>query len=117
MSNDKKIVLHPVTNEEHNSFVGIRIKNDEIHLHYPESYELASQDDKKAFRHDVISIIRTISLAKSKSTPNNANDNGISQSTQFAIMSYLWIIRDYLSNGYYRNSEKIYRTNGKGKVT
>lgn len=116
MSNDKKIVLHPVTNEEHNSFVGIRIKNDEIHLHYPESYELASQDDKKAFRHDIIDIVRTISLAKSKSTPNVSNDNGISQSTQFAIMSYLWIIRDYLSNGYYRNSEKIYRANGKGKV-
>ena len=50
MSNDKKIVLHPVTNEEHNSFVGIRIRNDEIHLHYPESYEIASKDDKKAFR-------------------------------------------------------------------
>ena len=116
MNNDKKIVLHPVTNEEHNSFVGIRIKNDEVHLHYPESYELSSQEDKKAFRHDVIDIIRTISLAKSKSTPNSTSNNGISQSEQFAIMSYLWIIRDYLSNGYYRNTEKIYRTNGKGKV-
>ena len=116
MNNDKKIVLHPVTNEEHNSFVGIRIKNDEIHLHYPESYELSPQEDKKAFRHDVINILRTISLAKSKSTPNNTSNSGIAQSDRFAVMSYLWIIRDYLSNGYYRNSEKIYRTNGKGKV-
>lgn len=116
MSNDKKIVLRPVTNEEHNSFVGIRIKNDEIHFHYPESYALSAIDDKKSFRQDVINIIRTILLAKSKTLTNSTSDNGIAQNEQFAIMSYLWIIRDYLSNGYYRNSEKIYRMNGKGKV-
>lgn len=116
MNDDKKIILHSVTNEEQNSFVGLRIRNGEIHFHYPESYQLSDKSDKKAFRHDVVNIIRTISLAKSKSAINTNNDSGITQNDQFAIMSYLWIIRDYLSNGYYRNSEKIYRTNGKGKI-
>ncbi len=116
MNNDKKIVLHSVTNEEHNSFIGLRIRNGEIHFHYPESYDIAPEEDKKAFRHDVINIIRTISLAKSKSSLNDHSNNGISQTEQFAIMSYLWVIKDYLSNGYYRNSEKIYKTNGKGKI-
>lgn len=116
MNDDKKIILHSVTNEEQNSFVGLRIRNGEIHFHYPESYQLAKQEDKKAFRYDVVNIIRTISLAKSKANISFNNDNGVAQNDQFAIMSYLWIIRDYLSNGYYRNSEKIYRTNGKGKV-
>ena len=137
MNNDKKIVLHPVTNEENNSFVGIRIRNDEIHFHYPESYELgnvfkfctlknglycfemkdiSSSTLKRNFRNDIVNIVRSISLAKSKTSPSNASDNGIAQSEQFPLMSYLWIIRDYLTNGYYRNSEKIYRTNGKGKV-
>ena len=116
MNDDKKIILHSVTNEEQNSFVGLRIRNGEIHFHYPESYQLSDKGDKKAFRHDIVDIIRTISLAKSKSAINTNNDSGIAQNDQFAIMSYLWIIRDYLSNGYYRNSEKIYRTNGKGKI-
>lgn len=116
MNDDKKIILHSVTNEEQNSFVGLRIRNGEIHFHYPESYQLSDKSDKKAFRHDVVNIIRTISLAKSKSAINTNNDSGIAPNDQFAIMSYLWIIRDYLSNGYYRNSEKIYRTNGKGKI-
>ncbi len=116
MNDDKRIILHAVTNEENNSFVGLRIRNGEIHFHYPESYELSSIDDKKAFRYDVINIIRTISLAKSKSTINSSSISGLAQTEQFAIMSYLWIIRDYLSNGYYRNSEKIFKTNGKGKV-
>lgn len=116
MNNEKKIILHSVTNEEHNSFVGLRIRNDEIHFHYPESYSIADISDKKSFRNDIVNIIRTISLAKSKPTTNNQSDIGLASSEQFAIMSYLWIIRDYISNGYYRNSEKIYRTNGKGKI-
>lgn len=116
MNNEKKIILHSVTNEEHNSFVGLRIKNGEIHFHYPESYDLSDKNDKKLFRYDVINIIRTISLAKSKTATNNLSDNGVHQSEQFALVSYLWIIRDYLSNGYYRNSEKIYNVNGKGKI-
>ena len=127
MNHETKIILHSVTNEEHNSFVGLRIRNGEIHFYYPESYDLgavAGKDvitldsiaDKRTFRIDVVNILRTISLAKSRSSMNHASDNGISQSEQFAIMSYIWIIRDYLSNGYYRNSEKLYRTNGKGKI-
>ncbi len=116
MNNEKKIILHSVTNEEHNSFVGLRIKNGEIHFHYPESYDLSGENDKKSFRYDVVNIIRTISLAKSKTSTSNLSDSGVHQSEQFAIMSYLWIIRDYLSNGYYRNSEKIYNVNGKGKI-
>lgn len=116
MNNEKKIILHSVTNEEHNSFVGLRIKNGEIHFHYPESYDLSDENDKKSFRYDVVNIIRTISLAKSKTSSISLSDSGVHQSEQFAIMSYLWIIRDYLSNGYYRNSEKIYSVNGKGKI-
>ena len=116
MNNEKKIILHPVTNEEHNSFVGLRIKNEEIHFHYPETYNIAEISDKKSFRNDIVSIIRTIALAKSKTSAKGQTDSGLAQNEQFAIMSYLWIIRDYTSNGYYRNSEKIYRTNGKGKI-
>lgn len=137
MSNEKLIILHSVTNEENNSFVGLRINNEEIHFHYPESYDLceilkycdykngcyylalskvSDIKTKKDFRNDIVSVIRTISLAKSKSAPNNPADGGLSTSEQFAIVSYLWIIKDYLANGYYRNSEKIYRTNSKGKV-
>lgn len=116
MNNEKKIILHSVTNEENNSFVGLRIRNDEIHFHYPESYSIADISNKKSFRNDIINIIRTIALAKSRTSTNNQSDNGLASSEQFAIMSYLWIIRDFISNGYYRNSEKIYRTNGKGKI-
>ena len=64
MNDDKKIILHSVTNEEQNSFVGLRIRNEEIHFYYPESYQLAKKEDKKAFRHDVVDINSRLTLSQ-----------------------------------------------------
>lgn len=62
MNNDKKIICHPVTNKENDSFIGIRIKNEEIHFYHPESYDLAPKDNLREFRNDIINIIRSISF-------------------------------------------------------
>ncbi len=123
MSNeDKRIYLVRSTNEENNAFVGVRIRNESIEFHYPESYDISGVEDIstikdiKAFRKDMIDILHTISLAKTRSSSMQKTENGISSVKNFTFMSYLWIIRDYFSNGFYRNTEKIYRNNAKGKV-
>lgn len=123
MSNeDKRVYLVPSTNEDNNAFVGVRINNDSIEFHYPESYDLAGVDeyltikDLKPFRRDMVDILHTISLAKTRSFATQKTENGISTSKTFSFMSYLWIIRDYIANGIYRNTEKVYRYNTKGRV-
>lgn len=123
MSNeDKRIFLVRSTNEENNAFVGVRIRNDSIEFHYPESYDLSGVEnvstvkDIKAFRRDMIDILHTISLAKTRSSSMKRTESGVSSTKNFTLMSYLWIIRDYMSNGIYRNTEKIYRNNAKGKI-
>ena len=123
MSNeDKRIYLVRSTNEDNNAFVGVRIRSDSIEFHYPESYDLAGVEDVsivkdiKALRRDMIDILHTITLAKTRSVSMQKTENGVSASKNFAFMSYLWIIRDYISNGLYRNTEKFYRINAKGKV-
>lgn len=123
MSNeDKRIYLVRSTNEDNNAFVGVRIRNESIEFHYPESYDISGIEDVstikdiKAFRRDMIDILHTISLAKTRSSSMQKTENGISSAKNFAFMSYLWIIRDYISNGIYRNTEKMYRNNAKGKI-
>lgn len=119
---DKRIYLVRSTNEENNAFVGVRIRNDSIEFHYPESYDLAGVDDVltikdiASFRRDMIDILHTISLAKTRSSAFQKTENGVSSVKNFTFMSYLWIIRDYIVNGFYRNNEKIYRHNAKGKI-
>lgn len=119
---DKRIYLVRSTNEENNAFVGVRIRNDSIEFHYPESYDLAGVDDVltikdiASFRRDMIDILHTISLAKTRSSAFQKTENGVSSAKNFTFMSYLWIIRDYIINSFYRNNEKIYRHNAKGKI-
>ena len=121
-SENKRVYLVRSTNEDNNAFVGVRITNDSIEFHYPESYDLSGVDehltikDIKPFRRDMIDILHSISLAKTRSLATQKTENGVSTSKSFAFMSYLWIIRDYITNGIYRNTEKIFRTNAKGRV-
>lgn len=115
-ADERMIHTKAATNEDNNSFVGIRIKSDRIDFHYPESYDLSPISDIKSFRRDLLSILRTISLAKTTSSPLSTTENAAGKDNNFALISYLWIIRDYLANGFYRNQEKHYRLNGKGKV-
>ena len=123
MSNEnKRIYLVRSTNEDNNAFVGVRIRNDSIEFHYPESYDLSGIEgvstikDIKSLRKDMIDILHTISLAKTRTASTQKTENGVSASKNFTFMSYLWVIRDYIANGIYRNTEKIHRTNAKGKV-
>jgi hypothetical protein len=64
----------------------------------------------------MVDILHSISLAKTRSFATQKTPNGVSTTQNFAFMSYLWIIRDYITNGIYRNTEKIYRNNAKGRV-
>lgn len=119
----KPILCVPSTNEDNNSFVGVRIRSDNIEFHYPESYNISGWDEDKScvtdikeLRKDIIAILHTISLAKSRTSASQLTENGLSHTYNFALVSYLWIIKDFLANGIYRNKEKLYKNNSKGKV-
>lgn len=114
--NKEHIKLHSVTNENNNSFVGIKIKEDKIDLYYPEAYDMASINNMFEFRQDVLDLLRTISLAKTKSNINNEIKNNLTTNESFTLISYLWLINDYLVNGLYFNREKVYKENQRGKI-
>lgn len=101
------------TEEENNSFVGLKIKENEVIFSYPVYYDF---DETNLCVEDIISILNTISLSKSKSkspaelcdTRNNNND--------LALYSYIWLIKDYLTNGYYRQLRQSYSDVFPGKI-
>lgn len=105
---------HPVTGKTDDSFVGLRIKGNSIHLYYPESYHLDT--DSIDVRYDVIDLLRTISIAKTTSIEPSQAYNMTKVQGEFALMSYLWVIKDFLANGFYVNREKTFRINQGGKV-
>lgn len=105
---------HPVTNKVDDSFVGLKFIGNEIHFYYPETYRFSMNNSD--VRNDIIDLLRTISIAKTSSSQLTNANNRPSISREFALMSYLWVIKDYLTNGLYVNREKIYKTNQNGRI-
>ena len=108
--------IHPVTGNLDDSFVGIKIRNNRIDFYYPEAYAISEIDDSNAFRKDVIAILNTISIAKTMSSEKIKIESSMNHGCTYTLQSYLWIIRDFLSNGLYKNREKTLKRNQRGRI-
>lgn len=106
------IKKHAVTGKTDDSFVGIKIRNDIVHIYYPESYRISDEN----FSHDVLDLLKTISIAKTNSNDRGKIESSLSKNDSFALVSYLWIINDFLYNGIYTNREKVYKLNQTGRI-
>lgn len=105
---------HKVTGKTDDSFVGIKILKNEIHFYYPESYHF--DIGALTVRNDIVDLLRTIAIAKTSSIALSQANNKTNQVGDFALLSYLWLINDYLANGFYVNREKLYKINQAGRV-
>lgn len=114
ISTIKNLHLHPATGKTDDSFVGLRIKGNDIHLFYPESFCL--DEETPEVRMDIIDLLRTIGIAKTTSIEPSKANNSTKVQGEFALMSYLWVIRDFLANGFYVNRERTYKINASGRV-
>lgn len=110
-----EINYHKVTNKVDDSFIGIKIKNSRIDFYYPETYNFDESSIEKS-REDVLAILQTISIAKKHSNSKIKVESSFSNNEAIPLLSYLWIIRDYLMNGFYINREKVLKKNQRGKV-
>lgn len=107
------LITHIATGEADNSFVGMKIIGNQIHFYYPESYHF---DKNNYTRDDFLDLLKTISIAKSSSKDiSQACDSRFGKS-DLALLSYIWVLEDYLKNGFYINTELIMKTNQRGKI-
>lgn len=102
---DVETNYHKVTNKIDDSFVGIKIRNNRIDFYYPETYNFHESSIEKS-RDDVLAILQTIAIAKTHSDSKIKIESSFSNNEAIPLLSYLWIIRDYLINGFYINREK-----------
>ena len=102
------------TGELNNQFVGVKIAKNKIEFHYPETYQLSDNDDE--LRRDILSVLRTISLAKTLTSNLSSYNSKFNNNDVFPIGAYLWIINDYLTYGKYENREKTYQHGARGKI-
>lgn len=104
----KQINVIPV--EKSNDFVGIKFEDNSVNLFVPQVFR---QDENR--KQDLLLFLKSLAIAKSLEkesvkTGKKANNE------VWPIDSYLWVIHDYLENGFYYNREKIYSKSNSGKI-
>lgn len=107
MKATKEINIVPV--EKSNSFMGLKFENNSINLYVPQFFRT-----EKNWKSDVLLFLKSLSLANTfeKKKLNNGDSNNLI----WPIDSYLWIIKDYIENGFYYNREKKYSNSNSGKL-
>lgn len=101
------------TNFGTDTFVGIKATHGEVLVNFPLGYCLA--DDEKDLRRDILLLINTLS----RNTPRKDSEisNEIDEfETSLPIASYLYVIADYYSRGYYREREARHTISKRGKI-
>lgn len=104
---------HIATGEIDNSFVGMKIVGNQIHFYFPESYHFNADNFD---RDDFLDLLKTISIAKSSSIDMAETYDSRQNESELAILSYIWVLEDYLKNGFYFDSEKVLKANQRGKI-
>lgn len=105
----KELKIKRVSNS--NDFVGIKINNNEVELHVPEVFR--NDNNRKL---DILLLLDSLSLSK-KPRFESFKKGIITFEKIWPISSYLWIIQDYLENGFYYNKEIKFSQSNCGKIS
>ena len=106
----KNKIIEIISVNKSNNFVGIKTGEGSVQLYVPSVFR---QDEN--IKKDILIFIKSISIAKKLHQDKIQNGKNVNDKI-WPIDSYLWIIRDYLDNGYYYNREKRYSNSNSGKI-
>ena len=100
---------------EKDYFVGIKYENESLRINFPLGYKRASTEEE--LKKDVLNLIGVLSSL------SDANESFIQtqkvarkENVLFPIHAYLYLIKDFLTNGYYFEKEVVYTKSSNGKA-
>lgn len=102
--------------ENANDQIGIRIKDRKVEISIPNFLHLENElQPTKNDKQLLLSFIRSIDIAKTLNK-EKLNKEIVDKKQAWPIESYLWLVRDYIKNGFYMNRDKLYFSDNKGKI-
>lgn len=102
-----------VCNWSDDGFIGIQFQDGLPRISFPRGYTIS--DDDASIRKDILGLITILRRFSSKREGQNNADDGENR-TAFPILSYLYIIKDFIAHGYYTENEVDYYLNNRGMI-
>lgn len=107
-------VICTTSERENDDFVGLLFENEYPKVVFPRGYALSSDD--QSIRQDIIRLLSTINKFRDKYEGEEIQAQIGQQYLSFPLLSYQYIIQDFLQHGYYTEKEVRYIDSSKGKV-
>lgn len=102
-----------VSGTSDDSFVGIKVSENEIVIKFPVGYEIS--DDDKELKKDILKLIKTVNLAKKVNLYQNVESiNDVKNN--IPLYSYFYLISDYLKYDLYRINDKKYSSKNGSRI-
>lgn len=96
-------------------FVGIKYENDSLKIQFPLGYSKAQSEEE--LKKDILNLIAVLSsLSDTNESFIQREKNDKKENIVFPIHAYLYLIKDFLTNGYYFERETKYVKSKNGKI-
>ena len=100
---------------EKDYFVGIKYENESLRINFPLGYKRASTEEE--LKKDVLNLIGVLSSLSDTNESFIQNQKiAHKENVVFPIHAYLYLIKDFLTNGYYFEKEVVYTKSSNGKA-
>ena len=105
-------------------FVGLRFEEKEkrLKIYFPMGFNLAKENDEdyhKKRRKDVLKLISVLSSFGNEKKEQGfyyKEANAVKDENVFPIHSYLYVVSEFLTHGYYTEVDDVYRKSDSGKI-
>lgn len=100
---------------EKDCFVGIKYENESLRINFPLGYKRASTEEE--LKKDVLNLIGVLSsLSDANESFIQTQKMARKENVVFPIHAYLYLIKDFLTSGYYFEKEVVYTKSSNGKA-
>lgn len=103
-----------VSKSEYDDFVGLKFEDGLPKVTFPRGFRLSN--DESQTRKDIVRLLATIQRFSGRQEGSAASSLDGDVQITFPILSYQYIIKDFLANGYYIERETQYIDGTRGKI-
>lgn len=113
-----KKIYRNSNNMDGDRFVGVKLIDGEVSVHFPMGFHLNVEDENE-IRKDILLLLKTIQyFAKEKNQSKGLHFNKDDIiGGELPIISYQYLILDYMSNGFYVEKEDYFTGSDLGKIS
>ena len=105
---------HINTNVNQDTFVGIKCEDNEFSVNFPLGFQVS--EDESELKKDILLLINTIAETTGRKDSYVLQEHRSYNTTGFPIQAYIAIIVNFAENGYYRETETVYKVSDHGKI-